>query len=216
MRHCWTEGERYGDGGIDGIYALGFLTQCLQQNRIREYLLGFYAFQVFNMEHDCFTSREGNRIYSSDRHLRTPFPLSDWSDPLTCSSAVALLLLRNLLVTEELRGAGEYTGKLLLLYGAPRRWYAPGQRIAVEGAETHAGKISFEVRASADGSRIEATVALPKDAKCPAIRIRLRHPQGKPMQSVRVNGKPITSLDAKDELVELVSPAGTVHVEAAY
>jgi len=210
------QGRDLGAGGIDAIYSLGGLLQNLQQNRIREFLLGFYAFQVFNMEHTCFTSREGNRVYSSDLHLRTPSALSDWSDPLTCSSAVGWLLLRHLLVTEEALGAGQYSGKLLLLYSAPRRWFEPGKKIVVDNAVTHAGKVSFKVAAAANGRSIRADITLPRDSTCPAVKIRLRHPQGRPMRSVTIDGKRAASFDARDELVEIPSPAGTVRVVAEY
>ena len=208
--------RRDGSGGIDAIYGMGHILSRLHQNRTREFLLGFYAFQAFNMEHTCFTSREQNRIYSSDLHLRHAVPVMDWSDPLPCSSAVALLMLRHMLVTEESRGGAEYTGKLLLLYGAPRRWFAGGGRIAVEDAPTHAGRVSFSVGIDADLSHIGAVISLPPQSKCPAIKIRLRHPAGKPMKSVSVNGKNITSFDARDELVEVASPTGKVHIDVQY
>lgn len=202
-------------GGIDAIYGMGHILSRLHQNKIREFLLGFYAYQAFNMEHACFTSREQNRVYSSDLHLRSSVPVMDWSDPLPCSSAVAVLLLRHLLVTEESKGAAEYTGKLLLLYGAPRKWFARDEKIAVTGAPTHAGTISFAVTINADASQLHAEIDASK-LDCPAIKIRLRHPDGKLMNSVTVNGKAITTFDARDELVEVLKPSGKVFIDAKY
>jgi hypothetical protein len=121
-----------------------------------------------------------------------------------------------MLVTEESLGAAQYTGKLLLLYGAPRRWFAAGGRIAVEGAVTHAGKVSFVVTVDADRRRIRAQITMAGDSKCPAVKIRLRHPEGKPMKSVTINGVRAATFDALDELVEVPSPAGTALVEAHY
>ena len=137
-----------GDGGIDAIYGFGHIVSLLHRGRIREFLLAAYAYQVFNMEHTCFTSRESNRIFSSDLHVQTPHPHSDWSGPLPCSSAVGALIIRHMVITEETLGAAWYTGKLLLLFAAPRRWYAPGKRITVDNAVTHAGKVCFTVETS--------------------------------------------------------------------
>ena len=36
------------------------------------------------------------------------------------------------------------------------------------------------------------------------------------MKSVSVNGKNITSFDARDELVEVASPTGKVHIDVQY
>lgn len=204
------------DGGLDALYGLGHVLSRLHQGRIPEFLLGFYAYQAFNMEHTCFTSREQNRVYSSDRHLRSSVPVQDRSDPLPCSSAVCLLLLRHMLVTEEIRGAGEYTGRLLLLHGAPRAWFRAGERIAVGRAPTHAGPVSFEVSISPDAQRIRAEIALPADSACPGLSIRLRHPDGRAMRSAMVNGRPTTGFDAREERVDVAAPSGSVCVDVAF
>jgi hypothetical protein len=205
-----------GPGGLDAIYGLGYILSKLHQDRIREFLLGFYAFQVFNMEHTCFTSRETNAIYATEEHLRTDFKVPAMSDPLPCSSAVALLFLRHLLVTEETLGAGEYTGGLKLLTAAPRKWFEQGKTIEVEGAPTHFGKVSFKVTSRAKDGIIEADVTAPDRGSCSALKLRLRHPQEKPFKTVLVNGKPHTGIDAKGEWVVITKPAGKYHVEARY
>ena len=105
---------------------------------------------------------------------------------------------------------------LLLLFGAPRRWYDPGKRIAVDNAHTHAGKICFAVETSCDLDRINADITMPDKTECPGIKIRLRHPEGRTMRSATVNGEPITTFDPADELVEVLTPRGRVRIEASY
>ena len=46
---------------------------------------------------------------ASDLHVRAAFPVPDVSDPLPCSSAVALHLLREMLATEEWASPGAQT-----------------------------------------------------------------------------------------------------------
>ncbi|MBI2440262.1 MAG: hypothetical protein HYV35_02710 [Lentisphaerae bacterium] len=205
-----------GDGGIDAIYGLGYIMSLLHQERVREFLIAVYAYQVFNMEHACFTSRESNRIFASDLHVHTPHPHSDWSGPLPCSSAAGALLVRHMVVTEETLGMAEYTGKLLLLHGAPRRWYEPGKRIAVENAATYFGQVSFAVEPSANGGNIVATVIMPEEKKCSGLSLRLRDPQGRHIISITVNGKPSRNFNVEKEAVEIPHPSGTLRIVAEF
>lgn len=204
-----------GPGGLDALYGMGYTLTKLHQQRIREFLLGFYAFQALNMEPTCFTSRETNVVYSSDLHLRTAFPVPDISDPLPCSSAVVLNFLRHMLVTEESLGAGEFTGRLLLLLGAPRQWFEPGKSITVTGAPTHFGKLSLRVAIANTG---DATVTLkaPTRHPCDAICLRLPQPAGKPMRLVTVNGSPHTGFDAAAGTVTLPAPRGLIRIVVNY
>ncbi len=205
-----------GPGGLDAIYGLGHMLTRLHQDRTREYLLGFYAYLVFNMEHTCFSSRETNAIYASDLHLRTRFEVPEKSDPVPCSSAVPLLLLRHMLVTEEQRGAGTYTGALRLLPAAPRRWFGHGKTIRVLDAPTHFGKVSFEVTSKTDEGAIEAVVTAPGLDACKAVKLRLRHPAGSKFKAVTVNGNGHQQIDPAAELIVLPDPSGTYRIRAEY
>src|SRR5262249_338900 len=152
-----------------------------------------------------FTSREVNAIYSSDLHLRTYFPfmqdpMAD-SSPLPSASAVAEILLRNLLVTEETQKAGGYSGNLLLFYGAPRRWFRPGQTITVQDAPSYFGRLSYRVTAHPTDGSIRAEIT-PPDREAPKqIRLRLRYPEGHRLSTVSLNGKRWTDFDADRELI---------------
>jgi hypothetical protein len=205
-----------GSGGLDGIYGLGIVLTKLHQDKIREFLLGFYAFQAFNMEHTCFGSRESNPIYASDLHLRELYPNAAVCDPLACSSVVCLLFLRHLLVTEETQGAAQYTGNLLLLFGAPSRWFRDGETIRVEDAPTHFGKISYSVASCANADVIEARLNFAEQSDCKAVKLRLRHPDGKRLVSVSINRQRHSDFDAGKELITIECPAGNYTVEAKY
>jgi len=205
-----------GPGGLDAIYGLGHVLTKLHEDSIRQFLLGFYAFLAVNMDHQTFASRETNLIYASDLHVRSEYPVPDRSDPLPCSSAVALHFLRNMLVTEELAGPGLPSGDLLLLFGVPRRWFSDGQTIRVRNAPTHFGPISLEVMSKLQAGRIEASVAGPARNPCRTIKLRLRHPEKQPIKSVLVNGKPWPEVDQKRQLVLLPGGKGPYQVVAIY
>jgi hypothetical protein len=192
-----------GPGALDAIYGKGYFLAKLHEGAVREFLLAFYAYLSFNLEHDVFTSRESNVLYASDLHACSAYPAAEITDPLPCASAVALQLLRHMLVTEERAGAGGYSGNLLLLAGAPRTWLADGQRISIRNAPTFFGELDVEVRSQVAQGRIEARVVPPTRYPGGTIRLRLPHPERRSLQSVTVNGKPYADFDPQKEWIVL-------------
>jgi hypothetical protein len=205
-----------GPGGLDGLYGLGYLLTKLHQDRIDEFLLGFCGYLAFNMERATFASRETNLIYASDLHARSRYRVPDMSDPVPCSSAVALLLLRNMLVTERPEGPGLPSHQLRLLWGAPRAWFADGQRLRFAGMPTHFGEVSCEVVSRAAQGKIEARVVPPSRDPWAAIQLRLRHPTGAKMKRVTVNGKRWDQIDPDKELLTLLPGSAEYRILAEY
>jgi len=205
-----------GAGGLDGIYGLGYVLTKLRQDKIDEFLLGFYGYLAFNLERGTFAGRETNAIYASDVHVRSRQPVPDMSDPLPSGSAVALHYLRNMVVTEEVGRDGTESGNLLLLFGAPRTWFQDGQRITVRDAPTYFGNVSVDVKSAVAQGRIEAVVRPPTRDPWAAIELRLRHPNGLPMTRVTVNGREWTGFDAERDLVILPPGEEEYRVVAAY
>jgi len=203
-------------GGLDAIYSIGLVLTKLQQDRIDEFLLGFYGFLAFNVERDTFASRETNVIYASDLHARNDYGAPDLSDPVPCSAAVALQYLRAMLVTERWEAPGDAPRDLLLLHGAPRAWFADGQTVEVRGAPTDFGKIGFRVVSRVARGVIEAEVVPPARWPWHTLSLRLRHPEGLPMRAVTVNGQPWSAFDARRDTVTLRPGPPRFRVEARY
>jgi hypothetical protein len=201
---------------LDAIYGKGYWLNLLHDDAVRDYLLAFYAYLAFNLEHETFVSRESNVLYPSDLHQRSAFPAADISDPLVCGSAVALHLVRHMLVTEERGTAGGYSGNLLLLAGVPRAWLQDGKETRLREMPTHFGPMSLEVRSHAGKRRIEACFSPPERNPCQTVKLRFRHPEGRPMQSVRVNGNPWSNFDPAQEWILLPGNIGPCRVEARY
>jgi len=205
-----------GPGGLDGLYGLGYMLTRLHQDRVDEFLLGFYAYLAFNLERETFAARETNLLYASDLHLRSEYRVPDISDPLPCSAAVPLLLLRAMLVTEDVRGGGLPGPDLKLLHGTPRRWFADGERISFRHMPTAFGEVSCQVTSRAGEGRIEAIVLPPEREQWEALRLRLRHPDGAPMRAVTVNGRPWHEFDAEREVITLRPGAEEYRVVVSY
>lgn len=205
-----------GAGGLDGIYGLGYVLTKLHADAIPEFLLGFYGYLALNMDHETFAARETNLIYASDLHLRASYTMPPLSDPLPCASAVALHYLRNMLVTEELNTRGDPSGNLLLLAGAPRRWFRDGRSIRLSDLPTQYGPISLEVASHADDGRIEATLWSPRRNSCRWMKLRLRHPEGRAFRDVTVNEKPWSNVEPAGSWILLPPAKDPYRIVAGY
>jgi hypothetical protein len=95
-------------------------------------------------------------------------------------------------------------------------WMKDGMKVAVRNAPTRFGKVSYTITSAAVAGRIEAVIE-PMSGESPArIVIRLRHPEGKPMQSVAVQGKPHTKFDPQKETVTIEPAKEAITVRAEY
>jgi hypothetical protein len=205
-----------GPGALDALYGKGHLLQLLHGGAVRDYLLGFYAYLAFNMDHDTLVSRESNVLYPSDLHVRGSYGAAEITDPLPCASAVALHLVRHMLVTEERGPAGTYSGRLLLLAGVPRHWLHDGQSIRCMQLPTHFGPVSLEVQSCTRDDRIDARVVPPQREQAAAVRLRLPHPDGHVLESVHVNGSPWDRFDAAGEWIDLPPGTDAINITARY
>lgn len=131
--------------------------------------------------------------------------LGDWRGDHYKSSdeANATGWLRYLFVREE----GE---ELLLGQAVPREWLRAGQRCGVERAGTHFGPMSLRYAGGTD--QIRADLEGPRRNPPRRIRLRFRHPEGRPLEQVRVNGEPYT--DIEGEWVRLPGNVGNATIIA--
>jgi hypothetical protein len=96
---------------------------------------------------------------------------------------------------------------LVLGQAIPRPWLEPGKKIRVQGAPTYYGPLSFTMESHPRKREILATVELSAADQPAQLLVRFRHPQGKQLRSVRVNGKRWKDFDAAKEWVRI--PGGT-------
>jgi hypothetical protein len=127
----------------------------------------------------------------------------------TSDEAKSLTWFRLMLVREE-------GNDLYLNSGAPRAWSLPGRTIEVAGAATFFGETSFKVEAHPEEGFIAARVSPPQRSHPHEIHLRLRHPEGKPMLRVEVNGRSWSKFNSQKELIALPADQGEVSVRAYY
>lgn len=153
------------------------------------------------------------------------------------NTMATLLNLENLSFQEHFHGVGAWnktheTGyflhqsRLMLvmergdeLWLAPLvtdRWFQDGKAIHVENAPTLFGPVSYRIESHIAANNIEATIEPPTRSSPKQIVLRFRHPDGKPIRKVTVNGKEHTTFDAAGGVIRIEPSAGKIEVKAQY
>jgi len=205
-----------GKGCLDALYGKGVYLTKLHDGAVREFLLSFYAYLAYNMERDTFATRESTAIYASDLQAQSMFGGLDTTDPLPCASAVALHLVRNMLVTEEHGEPGKYSGNLLLLAGAPSAWLEDGKRIRLRNMPTQFGPVSVEIHSHSRRGWIDVEIHPPARHTCRTMKLRLPDSSGNPINGVWVNGETWRDFTPAESLIRLPGDAASWHVKVEY
>jgi hypothetical protein len=96
------------------------------------------------------------------------------------------------------------------------RWLASGREVSVRNAPTRFGKVGYQIKSHIERGYVEATIS-PPDRNPPArIAIRLRHPEGKPIQSVTLDGASHHGFDPGRDCVYVEQGRGPTVVRAKY
>ena len=81
--------------------------------------------------------------------------------------------------------------------------------------KTEFGPVSFTIESQVAKGIIQAVVRPPSYEAVP-VKLRLRHPAGKPLKTVTVNGAPWLKFDAKTEMIELPAVKKELKLVARY
>ena len=171
-------------------------TGYLLRDDVKAAIRSFYSYMASGFSHTVYEPVEHR--FAHGQYFGPPSTDGTWFE-----------LYRNMLVRETDDGA------LLLAQAAPRAWLSDGKRIEVERAPTYYGLLNMTIESRAASGRISATVEMPGRSRPRELIVRLRHPEGKPMRSVTVNGKAWTAFDAKQEWVRIAQPAESKYTVVA-
>jgi hypothetical protein len=116
---------------------------------------------------------------------------------------------RTMLVTE--RG-----DQLWLAPFVTSNWLKDGMAVSVTNAPTRFGAVSYRITSHASDGYIEATIHAPTRTPPAALVLRLRHPDGKRIRAVTLNGKRTTQFDPLKECITIKPSAGAIVVRADY
>lgn len=96
------------------------------------------------------------------------------------------------------------------------RWMRDGMRVSVQNAPTRFGPVGFTIVSHTDKGYIEAVIDPPTRGTPSEIVIRLRHPEGKQIQSATVNGKPHNDFDPEKQYVRIQPTSKQLTVRVRY
>ena len=158
-------------------------TPYLERDEIKHYLRAYF---------NAFAAG-----YFPERAMITEHPLPNLGDYAgdhfkSSDEAMSASWLRWMFIWDEWDDL--HLGKVL-----PRYWLADGREVKIENAHTHFGPMSVSVRSYAASGRIEMTIDPPTRTAPKAIYARFRHPDGRSMNRVTVNGKPWSNFDPVKE-----------------
>ena len=95
-------------------------------------------------------------------------------------------------------------------------WFRDGLGVAVRRAPTRFGPVSYAIRSHVDEGYMEASIRPPARSLPDRIVLRLRHPMGKLMKEVSVNGEAHQDFDPISETIALQPYLGEIRVRANY
>jgi hypothetical protein len=114
----------------------------------------------------------------------------------TSDEAQSTYWLRLMFVNE--RGGDLYLGQAI-----PRYWLADGNRIGVERAASSFGPLSLLYESHVADGTVKIVLDPPARNRPATVYLRIRHPQGLPLQSVVLNGKAYDRIDRGKEWIVL-------------
>jgi hypothetical protein len=91
-----------------------------------------------------------------------------------------------------------------------------GMVVAVKGAPTNFGKVSYKITSAVNNGYIEAEIEPVLRRQPKALVIRLRHPDGKSMKAVTVNGESCRDFNPEKEYIRLKPTNEKITVLAEY
>ena len=127
----------------------------------------------------------------------------------TSDEAGFLTWLRLFLLRED----GE---TLYVAQGAPKKWFRHGERIEMTGAATYFGTFGFTITSRVAEGVVEARLEIPAGFTAREIALRVRHPEGRTMARVELDGRAVTTFDAKKEMIRFPASPGTRNVRVYF
>ncbi len=201
---------RWRDGvAIDPHFIAGYAITNLRLNEIDKYLLTFYGLIAYGMSRETFSTQEcsdivnGINIYGNqgEKHWAST------RQPHLHSSSELIRLVHMMLLKEE-------KDEIWLNWGTPRKWLENGKKIEVEKLNSCYGPFDFTVDSHVSDGYIKTDISASLRKSPTVIRLKIRHPEGKKIRKVEINGKKWK--DFKGEVINIKPVDGNISVVATY
>ncbi len=199
----------YGFGGIDPHFISGYALTNLRLNDIDKFLLTFYSLLSYGMARETFSTQECSFIIDGTANYGNVGPEHWYSSrqPHLHSSSEMIRLLHMLLLKEE-------KDEVWITWGTPRKWLEDGKKIEVRKIQTSYGPFDFIIKSRVSEGYIQADLKTSLRESPAVIRLKLRHPEGKTIRKVEINGKEYK--DFKGEVINIRPTDGMISILARY
>lgn len=166
---------------------------------VKKFLLTYYGDLAHHRMREIFTAYEQVSIKDEGSLGRRSGMRKIMYGNNICSTLTMPRMTKYMLVFEE-----RDKDVLWLNRASPRRWLEDGKKIVVRNAPTRWGKISYCVESHAGTNHISAEIdfAAPSP-KSLLIKLRLRHPRGRKLSGVIVDGGKWRDMDQEKETVDI-------------
>jgi hypothetical protein len=164
----------------------------LGRDKIEDFVEMYYTLLVEGMDRQTFVTGEYH-------HGQQNLPSCDAEQSRT----------QRMMLVRESEGGVDYAS------ATPRAWLQDGRRVAFTDAPTYYGKTTLTIESQAARGMITASVK-PPDRKAIPLRLRLRHPEAKPIASATLNGQPLDKTMIDGEWIKLPEGKDELRVVATY
>ncbi len=97
------------------------------------------------------------------------------------------------------------------------RWLEDGKTISVTNAPTLFGTVSYRIESHIADGHIDAEIDASALKGVEALVLRLRHPEGRSVRQITVNGRPHTAYDPEEQTLRLATPpTGQITIRVTY
>jgi hypothetical protein len=172
-------------------------TAYLLRDEPKAVIRAFYSLMACGFSHEQFTSLEHRWAWG--QYYGPPSTDGAWFE-----------IYRKMLLNE----LGNDT--LMIGQAIPRKWLEENKKIEVKNAPTYFGNVSFSIDGLNHENEIHASLDLTDHYSIGQLLVRFRHPTGKLIKSVTVNGRTWKNFDAKKEYIIIPAPAGKYMISAKY
>jgi len=112
--------------------------------------------------------------------------------------------------------AQERGDELWLAPFVTNNWLHQGMHVAGENIPTTFGPVSWRMTSNVERGHVDVEIVLPVSENLKKVIMRVRHPQGKPMQSVMVTGAADYAVDLANECVRVSPREREIRLRADY
>jgi len=166
-----------GRHGYSAHFSAGYGITNIRLNRINKFLLTFYGMVSYGMARELYSTQEHDNFKTGHN-----IPWNAARQPHLHSTSELIRVTNQMLIKEERE-------EIWLAYGVPKKWLEDGKKIEVKKAQTCFGPFSYNIESFVSEGYIKTNISSSIRKSPYAVKLKLRHPQGKNISRVEVNGK---------------------------